>query len=90
MEKVVDFLCWAALIFFALLIFAGILFVVGIIVYFYSEWKQTGRTEVYSEQQRMEDIIQMEALKADAARRAARKREKEKRRRERRWRKRNS
>lgn len=89
MGKVVDFLCWAALIFFALLLMAGILFVAGIIAYFYSEWKQTGHTEAYSEQQRMEDIIQMEALKADAERREARKREKEKRRRKRRWRKRN-
>lgn len=89
MGKVIDFLCWAALIFFVFLFVIGILILNAIIIYLYSEWKHNGNTEIYSERQKEEDIIQMEALKADAARRAAKKREKEKRRRERRWRKRN-
>lgn len=88
MEKVVDFICWAALIFFALLFIVVALYIIGMVIYFRSELNKDEYVETYSEWQRMEDEMQMQALKEDAKRREAKKREKEER--KGRWKKRNS
>ena len=77
-ETVVDFICWAVLIFFVLLFAVGTLLFTGIIIYFYNEFKQHGDTGIYTEQQREEDEIQMQALKKDAERREEKKRRKRK------------
>lgn len=78
-ERVIDFFCMAILILFILLFAIGTLFFIGMVIYFHSELNQEEYT-IYSEQQRMEDEIQMQELKKDAERRAAKKREKEERR----------
>lgn len=77
-EKAIDFICWAVLIVFVLLFIVGTLLFTGTIMYFYHEFKEHGDTEIYTEQQREEDEIQMLALKADAERRAEKKRRKKK------------
>lgn len=71
--KVVDILCWIVLIFFLLALAAIALFVIGMIVYFHSELERGGDGEPYSEQQRIEDEIQLQALKEDAEKREAKK-----------------
>lgn len=78
-ERVIDLFCMAILILFILLLAIGTLFFIGMVIYFHSELNQEEYT-IYSEQQRMEDEIQMQELKKDAERRAAKKREKEERR----------
>lgn len=78
-ERVIDFFCMAILILFILSFAIGTLFFIGMVIYFRSELNQEEYT-IYSEQQRMEDEIQMQELKKDAERRAAKKREKEERR----------
>lgn len=89
-EKAVNIICWIALICFVLLIIGIVTFVVGMAIYFQTQLKKDEYVETYSEWQRMEDEIQMQALKEDAKRREAKKREKEERRKKRRWKKRNS
>lgn len=89
MERVVDFLCWIALILFILIVIVGALFFIGMAIYFHTELHRGNYTAEYSEQQRMEDEIQIQALKEDAARREAKKREKEEKRRRRKWKRKN-
>lgn len=89
--KVIDFICQMALISFVILFIVTVLYVIGmIILYFHSELDKDEHTEIYSEWQRIEDELQIQALKEDAKRREAKKREKERRRKNRRWKKRNS
>lgn len=69
MGKVIDIICWIVLIFFLLAIAAITLFVIGMIAYFHSELERGGDREQYSEQQRMEDEIQLQALREDTEKR---------------------
>lgn len=89
MEKVVNILCWGALIFFAVTFVIIALCIFGLVIYLRSELDQSWNTEEYSEQQRMEDELQIKALKEDAARRAAKKQAKKERRRKRAWKRQN-
>lgn len=88
-EKVIDFICWAALISFALLFAIGTIFVVGYMIYFCSKYNQLDDIDVDTEQQRIEDEIQIQALKNEAEKKRSKKKAKEERRKKR-WKKRNS
>lgn len=87
--RVVDFFCWVVLISFILIVIVGALFFIGMAIYFHTELHRGNYTTEYSEQQRMEDEIQIQALKEDAERREAKKREKEEKRRRRKWKRKN-
>lgn len=87
--RVVDFFCWVVLISFIIIAIVGALFFIGMAIYFHTELHRENYTTEYSEQQRMEDEIQIQALKEDAERREAKKREKEEKRRRRKWKRKN-
>lgn len=90
MEKVVEFVCWTVLIVFVLVFILTALYIIGMVIYFRSELNKDEYVETYSEWQRMEDEIQMQALQEDAEKREAKQQERERRRRKRAWKKRNS
>lgn len=89
-EKVVEFVCWTVLIVFVLVFILTALYIIGMVIYFRSELNKDEYVETYSEWQRMEDEIQMQALQEDAEKREAKQQERERRRRKRAWKKRNS
>lgn len=89
MGRVIDFFCWVVLISLILIAVIGALFFIGMAIYFHTEFHRENYMTEYSEQQRMEDEIQIQALKEDAERREAKKREKEEKRRRRKWKRKN-